>query len=259
MNKEAINNLLEFNKNLNKTEMYEKCKLSVSKIVDAFKTPFDRDGQAERCSKKYKDDPNSKYYNMEPWDIIELWESNAARSRHIGTSLDSFIGAILEHKIEKVDNIYNNESDESILARYDVFKRLVENELNKNGFKFICREQWVCDYEYGWKGRFDVLFEKDDSVLLIDWKSNETISTENKYDNLKGPLYKYCASDLNGYTIQLYLYKYALEKYFGFKNVKVLLCQINDKGYNFYKPAIEYSETLVEQILKYATEKLNQE
>lgn len=257
MNKDAIIKLIENNKTINYKELNKKCKYSVSKIIETLKEPFDAEGQAERCSKKYKNIPGSKYYNMEPWDILEAWDNKRKQSIHIGCQLDNYIGCILEKENEKMDKLFESEKEPLILSRFNVFNDLYNNQLVPNNFKFACREMTICDYEHGWKGRFDAMFTKDDDVLLIDWKSNEEISTENGFQNLKGPLYKYCASDLNGYTVQLFLYKYALEKYYGFKDVKVLLCQINDKKYNFYKPEIPYSEELVESILRFALNKLS--
>lgn len=261
MNKELqdkFNNLIKINENINYKELNKTNPISVSKIVDCFKEPFDAEKMAEHCSKKYKNDPTSKYYNMEPWDIIEMWDKAREAGQYSGRCLDDYIGCILMNLNAEANDLYNNQTDDKIKHKFNIFKHLYNNEFIKNEFEFACRELTLSDPVYKWKGRFDAIFVKNDTVILVDWKNNETISTENTYKNLKGPLYRYCASDLNSYTIQLFLYKYALEKYYGFQNVKTLLCRIGENDYQFYTPMIEYSEKLVEDILKYAIKMLNE-
>lgn len=250
--KDKIQKLIDDNSSVEFRKIYKDCKLSVSKIVDCFKEPFDAEGQAERCSKKYKNDPSSKYYNMEPWDILEMWNKAKEAGQYSGRCLDDYIGCVLNDLNSEANDLYINQENDKIKAKFNTFKYMYEHEFKNNGFEFLCRELYICDPENKWKGRFDALFGKDNTLILIDWKNNEKITEENSYNNLKGPLYKYCASDLNGYTIQLYLYKYALEKYYGFSNVKTLICRVGENDYQFYRPQIEYSKELVEQIIKYA-------
>lgn len=257
MLKEKIEKIYESNRGLDYATINKEYIYSVSKIVEQFKEPFDAEAQAERCSQKYKDDPKSKYYGMEPWDIIEMWNNKREHAIKVGKSLDSFIGAILESQNEKADKLYNDENDETIISRFNTFRHVYDNEFKKNNFEYLCRELTLFDPINKWKGRFDALFGKDNSIILIDWKSNDEISIENSFNNLKGPLYRYDASDLNSYTIQLYLYKYALEKFYGFENVKTLLCRIGMNDYQFLVPKIPYSEELVENIIKYAIGKIN--
>ena len=216
MNKELqdkFNNLIKINENINYKELNKTNPISVSKIVDCFKEPFDAEKMSEHCSKKYKNDPTSKYYNMEPWDIIEMWDKAREAGQYSGRCLDDYIGCILMNLNTEANDLYNNQNDDKIKHKFNIFKHLYNNEFIKNGFEFACRELTLSDPVYKWKGRFDAIFVKNDTVILVDWKNNETISTENIHKNLKGPLYKYCASDLNSYTIQLFLYKYACTYY----------------------------------------------
>jgi ATP-dependent exoDNAse (exonuclease V) beta subunit len=257
LNLEKLQKVITDNKNINFKELHKKCPLSVSKIVECFKKPFDSVAMAEHCSKKYKDDETSKYFNMEPYEIIEMWETAKKHGQDSGKCLDEYIGFILNNQNDEANNLYTQEKDITRMNKMSVFKHLYENEFVKNGFNFVCRELTLFDEQFKWKGRFDAIFEKNDIIFLIDWKNNEKISTENTYDNLFGPLYKYQASDLNSYTIQLYLYKYVLEKYYGIDKVVPLLCRVGTNDYQFYNPVIPYSVELVESILKFANKELN--
>lgn len=257
-----IDTLIDNIKNNQSTD-YKKMNIeypySVTKIVECFHEPFDKEGQAERCSQKYKNDPSSKYYNMEPWDILEMWEKSGELGRSNGRMLDDYIGFILMNSKSEADNLYTSKNGEPICNKFNTFNHLYNNEFVANNYKFLARELTLCDPVYKWKGRFDAMFYKDNNVYLIDWKNNDKITTENTYKNLKGPLYKYQDTDLNRYTIQLYLYKYVLEKYYGFDNIKPILCRIGEHDYQFYVPHIPYSEQLINDILKHAINTLNKQ
>lgn len=257
LNVEKIKRIIEDNAAIDFKQLHKDCPLSVSKIIECFKKPFDDIKMAEHCSNKYKNDKDSKYYNMEPYEILDMWRKKSEYARTSGRVLDDFIGCVLEDLNDEANKIYESETEASRMNKMNVFRHIYKNEFIKNGFNYICREQTLFDKEFKWKGRFDAIFEKNDNIFLIDWKNNDFISIDNKYDNLYGPLYKYPASDLNSYTIQLYLYKYILEKYYGITNVIPLLCRIGENDYQFYKPTIPYSVELVESILKYATKELN--
>ena len=72
-----------------------------------------------------------------------------------------------------------------------------------------------------------------------------------------GPLYKFPETDLNGYSIQLYIYKYILRKRYNIENEIIpCLCRIGPDKFEIYNHQIEYSDDLIESIFKYAIEKI---
>ena len=248
-------------KNADKTTkvLYKQYPYSVTKVLDTLKRPFDKEKKAEEMFQKYYDVEGHQYYHKETWEIINMWEEKADISRKTGSMLDDYIGAILTDNIELASKLYNSDSADEYQRRerFDNFKILYKEVLQQNNFEYACREIMLFDGNKFLKGRFDAIFIKGDKICLFDWKSNEKLSTESSYGNMLGPLYKYDDCDLNGYTIQLYIYKYILKNVYGIDNEIIpCLCRIGPDKFEIYNHNIEYSDKLVEDIFKWAKQKL---
>ena len=254
--KERIKNVLKDTPSYK--ELNKKCPFSVSKIVELCKAEFDEEKVAANTYKKYFNDKDSIYYQKNVEEIIEMWKNKSKQGKTSGVALDDYIGSILNEDIEQEKNIYTKCTDLKIKSKFDTFKTLYESQFIANGFDFVCREGVLYDDKHKWKGRFDAIFVKNNTIILIDWKNNEKISTDNQFQNMRGSLYRFPSSDLNGYTVQLYLYKYALRKVFGFEDIdiKTIICRIGSGEYEFFAPQIEYSDELVEDILNYSIKEL---
>lgn len=64
--------------------------IPTSNVCHAFRLGFDEDSQAERCSLKYFNDPNNKYYQMTKEEILESWHANSKRATDHGTKIHLF-------------------------------------------------------------------------------------------------------------------------------------------------------------------------
>lgn len=238
--------------------IYENCPYSVSKIVELCKAEFDKEKMSENCFRKYYNDETSVYYHKTQEEILEMWENKSRLGKKSGTALDDYIGSVLNCDLRQQKHLYDTCIDEKIKLKFDTFNALYDNEFKKKGFEFVSREEILYDDIHKWKGRFDAIFVKNNTIILIDWKNNEKITTENNFSNMRGAMYKYPSSDLNGYTVQLFLYKYALRNIYGFKeyDIKTIICRVGSGEYEFFAPQIDYSDELVEDILKYAIKEL---
>lgn len=246
--------------------------MSVSKIIDFLHKEFAREAVAQKCSDKGFNDPNSKYYQMTPEQIIESWEKTGAESRMYGSMADSYIGTCLTEPDDveswKLDNNYDY--DPRIKGLCTGFEQFYDVLTNKTDYKYVCREEkmfiksnktneWV-------NGRFDCLFysEKLNKYLLIDWKTSGSIDKENKWEKMFGPLYDKDACNLNEYTIQVQMYKKALSEIYEIaspENIDVYICQFsaepNETGTNFllYKEGFAYNSTLLDNVIEFAYKK----
>jgi len=266
--KEELKDIL---KNLGTTERekreYYDCQNSVTTIRDCFTEPFDAPKQAAYCSKRDYDKPGSKYYLKTPEMILEEWEAAGEAGKLAGRTLDDYIGYLLEgcseSKEKKLLETIENSTD-IVKRKLDAFKSYKESELEPLRFEFMSRERKLAYLKFNVKGRYDAIFliEKNDKpiVVLVDWKNDKEIKTENKYSKLFGPLHLYDACELNSYTIQVFIYKYILRKKYHIDNeiVPLIVNVKEDKVIN-YKPQIPYSDELVEEILKFGNKFLDKE
>lgn len=244
--------------------IYKACPYSVSKIVEAVKAPFDKEAVAQKTYDKYYNDPYSEYYHMSIEQILENWEEKARIGRENGKILDSWIERILTPNIN--ESVSNEEFLNSLTDiqknKCNQFIEFYNNNI-VNKIDFVGRELMLFDKEKKINGRLDALFslkptESTDCLILIDWKNSKKISVANSFEKMRGPLYKYDSCDLNGYTVQLYLYTYMLRNKYKITNKIIpLIVRIGETDYEIYSPQIVYSDSLVEDIISYAAEQIN--
>lgn len=239
--------------------IYKKCKYSVSKIEAAHCKPFEKEKVAQLTFNKHFNNPESQYYHMSVAEIIDMWTKKAETGANNGKALDNFIGLILDtHATPDVLEKYKSSIGEVAAKKCEVFEKFYKENI-ENKLTFLTREKMLFDEETGVVGRFDAMFMAGEKLLLVDWKNTEKISVSNDYEKLKGPLYNYDASDLNKYTIQVYLYTYILRKVYKLTNVKIipLIIQIGTEEYMTYVPQIPYSDELIEDMIKFAINEIN--
>lgn len=262
-------NINEFLKNLNdasstkikRNDIYDKCKYSVSKIIEVIKEPFDKDKIALMCFTKGFNDPESKYYHMSVEEIKAAWQAKADLGMANGKILDGYIGLVLDSFTPKdIIEKYTSCLDEKPLKKCQTFKKFYDTNIASGKLNYLTREKILADESLGVVGRFDALFTiNDNTLLLIDWKNTENIDTDNKWKKLRGPLNAYDDCDFNTYTIQLYIYVYILRKVYKLKNMKIIpmIVQIGTDDFKMYVPTIPYSDKLVEDVITYAKEQIN--
>lgn len=201
-----------------------------------------------------------------------MWEANADESRRYGKLLDSYTDMNFENSnlLEswKIDNSY--EYDKRLHGLCDGFDQFYSNLLKNTDYRFVTREQqmFIKSAKSGQyiNGRFDCLFysESTGRYLLIDWKTNDEIKKDNRFEKMYGPLFNKDACDWNYYTVQVYMYKKALSETYGIADpdmIDVYICQfnkdINERNTNFtvHKPAFDYDSELLDDIIDFSYKK----
>ena len=246
--------------------------MSVSKLLGYLHKEFDREGMAEKCSKKGFDDPESKYYKMTPEMIVESWEVKSTQSKSLGSNVDNYIGTMLtnQENLEKWKLDTNYDYDTQLKNKCDGFDQFYKILTEKTDYQYCCREEKM--YVFSNKsnewinGRFDCLFYSPslNKYLLIDWKTSGSIDKENKWEKMFGPVYDKDACNLNEYTIQLQMYKKALSEIYKIapaENIDTYICQFleepNKLGnyYQLYKEAFPYNSELLDNIIEFTYKK----
>lgn len=254
--------------------------ISVSKTIEYIKSKFDTEKQALACSERDADNPDGKYYNMSPEEIIAAWDKTSSDSKYYGSMLDDYVGHVLsisiapteDAKIRLIEELNewildNNLQDDN---RFQENKKGFDqfySDIQKLGYKYLTREIMVyipINTVYQTKGRFDCLFynEENDKYLLIDWKTTENISKKAfKNKKLKGPANVLEECTMNEYGIQLYLYKKAFCELYKFTTpdkIDTYICQClrapgtNGKNYVLHRPLFNYNSKLISDIQWFA-------
>lgn len=271
-----MNNLRDYLKQYNKEHDLKRkyreldFKMSVKQITETLKKPFDKFGVSLKLVDKYFDDPSSKYYQMSQEQILESWDTKAELGRTRGKNLDSFSDSLNEQLLDKpnlpykeleqiIDNTLQlfeleNEGDDVMIQKARNFTNGFLKPTYQRGGRIWAWEIPLYSLEKGCTGRFDGIYHKDGNIILIDNKNDEDLKTENKFEKMRGVCMQYDASDLNIYTIQLYLYKYMLHHTYQIplERIYPFICNVTSEHCKVLTPIIPYSDKLIEDIIDYA-------
>ena len=184
--------------------------ISVTTLVSHFKKPFD----AEKIAKKVSKNKRSKWFNINPKDIISIWNAESERAVTLGT---------FYHNQREAD-LCSLASIEREGITVPVFK---PNDLT-NGIKLapsqklepgVYPEHMVYLKSVGICGQSDLVEVVNGCVNIIDYKTNKEIKTESYKDwegvseKLLPPLSNLDDCNFNHYCLQLSIYMYMILKH----------------------------------------------
>ena len=166
---------------------------SITKYISKFKSVFDSDLIATKYAKKHK---------LKKEDVLKMWKDKGDKSRKEGT----FIHSIFEDYILG-NHIKVNDNPKSQVAL------LVIDELFKSK-KLTPVECELIVYNEKYAGQIDCIAKNQKGdYFIIDWKTNESIKTENRWQRMKGKYDKLDCCNFNHYSIQLDCYKKMCKEY----------------------------------------------
>jgi hypothetical protein len=210
---------------------------SVTGFISQFKEKFDSDFWAKKkaySTGKTKD------------EILNEWKETSEIAMDLGT---------LVHKW--IEDFYAGLNPElpthpEALARVLKFKELHSEKLNK--LTSVQQEFRVFSRKWGLAGTLDALFSLNSDYYVGDWKTNKKFTTDHdsngRYKKLLYPFEDLWDNSLNGYSIQLSLYRLILQEEAGFKTNGAFLCWIGpDEKPKLYK-TVDLRERLYEYLQK---------
>lgn len=222
---------------------------SIHQIMAQFEKPFDEVKVATICAQKAT--PGSKYWGMSVEEIITSWREKCDKAAYKGVGLDTYIQTVL-HGVEAPEI-----EDESLIKKCRQFDDFKEKVLDKNGLQFVGSEVWINSARYGIRGRLDAIFLMNDQLVVFDWKNNDEFKTS-QYEMMKGPLWEYPKSDIAKFTIQVYSYKYILEKEMDLKVSGCRIIQFKENDWVSHRPIFGYSAAFMEKLFSFALEQINE-
>jgi hypothetical protein len=183
---------------------------SVGNFLDKFRPPFEKELIAGMVAKKTGKEPN---------EVISMWDLNSQISTNYGTSLHKGIEYWIKFgEISKLPHI----------------KETTEKFAEKFKDKKLKSEIVAFDDEHRIAGTIDVLeMLGNKKVNIIDIKTNYEINKK-KQGYFLSPIADIPNTKVNGYRLQLSLYKYLVEKH-GFIVEEIQLEHWDGKEYNTIK------------------------
>ena len=173
--------------------------ISVTQFNNRFHLPFETD---------YWSKIKAEEAGVTQEEILLEWKKLNDRSNVIGTATHNWI-----------ENYYNKiyqelPTDMDVLDRINKFNIAYGKWLYKlTPIKF---EQRIFSKKWKIAGMMDSLFMYNDSVFIVDWKSNKDFTDDEhqkgKFENLLYPFEDKFKNNLNEYSIQVSLYKLILKE-----------------------------------------------
>jgi len=209
---------------------------SVSSFISQFKKPFDADRIAGYVAK-------SRGTTKE--EVLAEWKATAKEGTDLGTFVHEWIEdyyndkepdhpILLETKLSDLDPMGTWE--ERTFDRVSKFKMLYEDRLHKLDAKH--QELRIFSRKWGIAGTLDALFELDDKFYVGDWKTNKKFTDddhkEGRRQKMLYPFEDLWDNNLNGYSIQISMYRLMLEEA-GFETAGGFLCWIGPDDPKLYK------------------------
>lgn len=240
-------------------------KISISRIKENMYEPFDKEKQSERCSQKYMNDKNSKYFGMTPEQIEVMWDQKAEKGKERGKCIDQyeeyyFSGQDKWKQLFRIDH-------PDMRQKFDAIEKVLAS-LAKVGMVFQAREMPVVDlYQYKntiyeISGRFDVLYGYQDFLVLFDNKNDTEIPFDNHFQKCLGPMHEFDSCKWNLYTLQLEIYKQILVERYGQNSEKIItyICNFPSMENPVYKliktnPALALTHQRYKSILDFVIQK----
>lgn len=171
----------------------------------------------------------SPYFGMTAEAIKKQWDDNKNEASSAGTrmhlDIERFYNAM--PAVNAATCTYTFEEgiaglaiDECVPqpgAEWDYFCLFQRDYVAKRGFIPFRTEWLVFDEAHKVAGSIDMVYMKPDGTLAIyDWKRTKELKTENKFQSGLGPLAHLPDVNYWHYTMQLNVYRYILQKYYGY-------------------------------------------
>ncbi len=204
---------------------------SCTSFVKYFFEPFDKIGIALNLT-----DTHPNYTHLTPQELVSEWDDIASEGTQIHLEIEKYIK--------------DSEAPEHPKSRQAV-KWLEEYLADQDRYK-LYSEVIVYSKELALAGTIDLLIHDsvNDAYKLLDWKTNKKIFTSS-FGNKTGihqATNHLMDCNYYHYSIQLSLYRYILEEYYGLKVTGSAISHLTDRKVNIYKTGYHLAE--VENMLK---------
>lgn len=217
--------------------------ISCTGFLHSFFPHFDPDATIRKMMKG-KNWPQSKYYGMTAKQIKDQWSASGKDASEAGTAMH--LG------IEQFHNGAERFIDPA--AKETPEWKYFQNYWKECGDDLEpYRTEWeVWSEEHRLAGSIDMIYKKksDGTFVIYDWKRSKDIKTDNQFETGYGPVSHLPSTNYWMYTLQLNIYKWFLETFYGLVVSDLYLIVIHPDNRNYRRLRLNILDTEVKEMLE---------
>jgi hypothetical protein len=205
--------------------------VSCTKFLHEFFPHFDADAVIKKMMSSPKW-PQNKYYGKTAAQIKKEWNDNGAAASGAGTAMHLAIEQFLHGHPELI---------EPGVLKTPEWRYFMNFWREADGDLVPYRSEWeVWSEEHKLAGSIDMIFyrKSDDSYVIYDWKRSKEIKTENNFGGKGfGPVAHLDDCNYWHYTLQLNVYRWFLETFYGLKisDMYIMIFHPDNKDYERFQ------------------------
>jgi hypothetical protein len=215
---------------------------SCTGFLHSFFPHFDPDGTIRKMMKSPKW-PQSKYYGMSAADIKAQWSNSGKDASEAGTAMH--LGIEMFHN--SAEHLIDPAAKDSVEWRY------FQNYWKECGEDLEpYRTEWeVWSEEHKLAGSIDMIYRRksDGKFVIYDWKRSKDIKTANDFESGYPPLNHLPNCNYWHYTLQLNVYKWFLETFYGLEVAELYLIILHPDNTNYRRLRLNILEDEVQDML----------
>jgi hypothetical protein len=219
--------------------------LSCTGFIHEFFGHFDAKGCIAKMRRNAAKWAQSPYFGMTDEEIIQKWSDNGKAASEAGTAMHLAIEQFLHGSAEEIIP----EVKETPEWRYFMkFWADCGHDLEPYRSEW---EVWTSS-DIKLCGSIDMVFRRksDGKFVIYDWKRSKEIKAENQFSNGLAPLDHLPDCNYWHYTLQLNVYKWILEKYYGLDVADLYLVILHPDNPSYRRMRLNILEDEVEDMIE---------
>lgn len=219
--------------------------LSCTGFIHEFFGHFDPKGILTKMRKNPTKWAQSKYYGKTDEEIIKEWNDNGKTASEAGTAMHLAIEQFLHGAPEQI----KPETFDSIEWKYFMkFWADCGDDLEPYRSEW---EVWTSS-DIKLCGSIDMVFRRksDGKFVIYDWKRSKEIKAENPFGNGLAPLEHLPDTNYWHYTMQLNVYKWMLERFYGLEVADLYIVIIHPDNPSYRRMRLNIMEDEVGDMIE---------
>lgn len=198
----------------------------------------------------------SPYYGMTDEEIMKKWSDNGKTASEAGTAMHLAIEQFLHGAPEQINSDIKNTPEWRYFLK---FWNDCGHDLEPYRSEWEVFTDSTTTIQHGEKerkiklcGSIDMVFRRksDGKFVIYDWKRSKEIKAENPFGNGLPPLEHLPDTNYWHYTLQLNVYKWILEKYYGLEVADLYLVILHPDNPSYRRMRLNILEDEVEDMIE---------